>query len=186
MDRRPIRWRNPGSGTVVLLLTAIWVFVSAAALRLGPYPELAELTGGRFLEATFGWGPRLASDLLASLGSEGREVYLQYQVVDLLVAGFTALLLVTVVQWAVGRVAGSESEWHNLALLPLAALALELVENVSLFVLAFFHPSVPGLFVSLGSWATRGKLLVGTVAVLAVVAAVVVAWGRMWEERGEW
>lgn len=181
MERRPIRWRDPGPGWRVSLLIAGWAVVSAGAHRFGPYPRIAEAAGS-LPEQSFGWSAERLAVLLARLGPEGRELYLRFQAIDILVVGLTTIMLVAVIQWGVGQVDGAESEWHNLALVPLAACALELVENTTLFALGFLHPSLSGTLVGIGSFATRAKFVIGGAAALIAVVAVLYAWWTMWRE----
>lgn len=182
MERRPIRWRDPGSGWRVSLLIAAWAVVSAGTHRFGPYPRIAEAARSSLPEESFGWSAEGLAVLLARLGPEGRELYLRFQAIDILVVGLTTIMLVAVIQWAVGQVDGAESEWHNLALVPLVACALELVENTALFALGFLHPSLSVTLVGIGSFATRAKFVIGGAAVLIAVAAVLIAWWAMWRE----
>lgn len=180
--RRPIRWRDPGPGGRVALLVALYVAMVWGMFRLGPYAELAASGRTPLLEETFRWTAAEGAAWIGSLG-EVIEPYRRFQAVDLLGAAFASLVLITVIQWGVGRVRGEESGWHDLALVPLAVCAAELVENASLFTATFFPPDTVGGILSVGLWATRVKFVLGAASFLIAGGAVLAGWWNLWITR---
>lgn len=165
------------------LLVALYVVVVWAMYRFGPYADLSALTGGPLLEERFDWGTPEARAALAALGEVGLEAYRRFQAADVLGAAFASLVLITVIQWGVGRVAGSESRWHDLAIVPLAGCAAELVENTALFTLTFTFPDLPGGLVAVAAWATKTKFVLGIAAFVTAGGAVLVGWWNLWLTR---
>lgn len=182
--RRPIRWRDPGPGGRVALLVVLYLVMVWATFRFGPYAELAASDAVPLLEETFRWSVPEGRAWVSALGDATLEPYRRFQAVDLLGAGFASLVLITVVQWGVGRVAGRESRWHDLALVPLAVCAVELVENATLFTVTFLPADSMGGLLSVASWATAAKFVLGAAAFAVAGGAVLVGWWNLWITRG--
>lgn len=179
MERRPIRWHDPGPGSRVLLLVVAYLLVVWLSFEHGPYATLAEL-GGSLPEETFGWEEASLERRLEALGDSGRHAYRQFQIVDFLAAGFAAIVLMAVIQWGAYRFGGEASGLHHLSALPLLLFLAELTENATLVLLSLSWPNLPHAAVEIASWATRAKFVLGGAAFAGAAAATLAGWWSMW------
>ncbi|MDX1661175.1 MAG: hypothetical protein R3326_05245 [Gemmatimonadota bacterium] len=183
MERRPIRWHDPGPGTRVALLVVAYLALVWLSFEHGPYATLEGLVE-TLPEETFGWGERGLDARLEVLGEAGRDAYWQFQIADFLAAGFAAIVLMAVIQWGAHTFGGEDSALHHLSTLPLLLFLAEVVENVGLVFLSVSWPDLPGSIVSLASWATRAKFVLGGATFVGAAVATLAGWWALWITRG--
>lgn len=158
-----------------VLLLAIWLVVAVLVYGVWPWPELKAAAGGVLPEQTPGW---TAPDVLAaleSLGDDGRQRYIRFQILDAFVALLQAVALLSVLREALTRAFAPESKLHALESFPLLVAWCELLENACLFGLAVAWPSAPSLLVVAGGGLTTAKMVTLGITAALVVGAVLTA-----------
>jgi hypothetical protein len=144
--------------------------------RLSPYDAVKALLDGASLPEETITSPDRFAEVLEALGTAGRELYLRFQVWDLLnpiligVAG--ALLL----GWLLKRGQRASSTWRFVVLLPVALLTADLLENlvISIAVGAFPDRAAIGNALPL---VTAAKF-VSAIATVGAVVFLALMWLR--------
>jgi hypothetical protein len=167
---------------------ASWLRVGLLVLAYGVCISFLMTADARIQQRSSGLGvPDLlhgftADDLytrLTAFGEEGRAIYLRAELVDLvypLVYGFFFAFLIAL---AARRLLRDDSLWRLLCLLPLAATALDYLENACFFTVLLRWPARLDLVAQLASIFNLGKwscfAVVVPTTVLGLVALAVVA-----------
>jgi len=159
-------------GSTVLACLVIWLALSIALFSLGPYGELTGLLNGPLLEETFGYTPQDVAARFEALGVQGRTLYRHFQVLDAANAVLMGVALALALSFSLTRLAGAGSVVRGLAVLPLLAAGLELLENALLFLALDAFPA-PHAMVSVAGVVTRAKLVIGFGSLLLVVVSFI-------------
>ena len=147
--------------------------------RLSPYDALkARLNGGALPEETITSPDRFAA-VLDALGDPGRELYLRFQLWDVLNPVLIGVAGALVLGWLLGRAGRSDSAWRYVLLFPFVLLGADLAENVviSLGIGAFPAPAAVAGFLP---WVTATKF--GAAAGMAgsmVLVGILLLWNRV-------
>lgn len=144
--------------------------------RLSPYDTVKALLDGVSLpEETITFPDRFAQVMVA-LDAEGRELYLQFQLWDLLNPILMGVAGTMLLGWLVGRSRRSSSKWRFVVSLPIALLVADLLENgiISLAVTAFPDRAVLGNALP---FVTAIKFA-AAIATVAAVASLALVWLR--------
>lgn len=148
-------------GVSVLVCVTVWLVFSAVFFEYGPYGELVRLSSAPLLETRFeGYDAEILSTRLDMVGTRGRALYEQFQVLDGANAILMAVALSLLVGFAARFVPGDDSRLALLALLPAAAGALELSENAVLLDAIRSYPAKGALAHAAGA-ITQIKLFIG-------------------------
>lgn len=150
------------------------LFITLAAFETATVLLLGYSPGGiaGLLDTRFFYTPEQAFTMLGSYAVAKRAwitAYLTWDTVNpILYASFIALLI----SWLFRRLLKPESRMHRLNLLPLAAGAFDLLENMSIVTLLALHPRRLDVIAWLGTGFTMAKfsLLVASVILVAVGA----------------
>ncbi len=98
--------------------------------RLSPYDAVKTLLEGASLPEETITAPDRFAEILEALGAAGREAYLQFQVWDLLNPVLIGVAGAMLLGWLLKRSQRASSAWRYVALLPVALLAADLLENL--------------------------------------------------------
>lgn len=155
--------------TPVLVATA-----GAAIALLFVFPALP--VGGELLDARFGYSHAEANTAMSAYGEQGRRVYVWASLtMDTLLpiayAGFLAGVLYRL---------RPRDGLRTLALLPVAAGLLDLLENAQIVAMLIGYPDVAPGQVALASLTNQAKTCVFLAAVALVAVFVVLALVRRW------
>lgn len=174
INMNAIGTKPAANGMTVIVCVCVWLAFSIAVFVMGPYDELVQLSGGQLLEERFGGydAPMLAAQL-DKIGARGRVLYGQFQALDGANAILMAIALSLLIALAVRSVADERSWLSLLALLPVAAGVLELVENAALLDALGSYPAA-GAFVGEMGRVTQVKLFVGFTSLLLAALSVIV------------
>jgi hypothetical protein len=140
-------------GTLTLLLLVMGL-VNFADLP-GTGPRLARLTGGgAFLDLRLGYGPGEVQAALQAYGAAGRELCLHFYAtwdvaIPLLGWAFSAM--------AMARLFGKRGRRRWLQALPIAAMALDFLENLLLAILIRRFPDSAGPLAAVAGRVTQAK-----------------------------
>ena len=172
------------TGARAAVAAAALVFGGIPLFQLSPYASVKSLLGGSSLpEETITSSARLA-EVLGDLGAVGRELYLQFQVWDLLnpvLIGFAGAMLLG---WVLKRGRRANSVWRFVVLLPVAALCADLLENVVISIAIGAFPDFGAIGYAL-PFVTAAKFG-AVVATMASVVLLALMWihDRLSRERG--
>ncbi len=136
---------------VLRIATGRRAAVAVAALAVGggllfrasPYDALKSRLGGASLPEEGVTPPDRLIELLQALGTDGRSLYLEFQAWDVLNPILIGLAGALLLGWLLNRTNKAKSNWRYAILLPVAALATDLLENlvISIAVRSFPEPS---------------------------------------------
>ncbi|MBV0912733.1 hypothetical protein [Anianabacter salinae] len=155
----------------VLLLAALGLY---AAMALWTVPAITSASGGLApLDARpFGYGVDEARAFLSALTAEGRALYLgpQHRLDNAFPLLYGALLAVAI--WRLFG-AGSPVLRAVLSVFPLLAAMFDYLENARVRALLMADPdSVPGAMIASANTASLGKWVLGSIAVLTILALI--------------
>lgn len=139
--------------------------------RLSPYADVKTLLDDASLPEETITSPDRFAEVLETLGAAGRELYLQFQIWDMLNPILFGVAGAMLLGWLLKRSQRSSSAWRFVALLPVALLAADLLENlvISLGIGAFPDRAATGLVLPLVTAAKFGA------AIGTIIAAVLLA-----------
>ncbi len=163
MIDRILKWAT-GARAVVAL--AALGFGGVPLFRASPYDDVKALLGGASLpEETITSSERFA-EVLEVLGVTGRELYLQFQVWDLLNPILSGVAGAMLLGWLLKRSRRADSAWRFVVLLPVVTLCADLLENLVIAIAV-------GAFPDLG--AIGNALPLATAAKFGAVIATMVS-----------
>jgi hypothetical protein len=162
------RWRIVAILAVpTLILFSIFNFHPAAVAAL-----LKQGDGVPPLDMQLGYGPQEVHSLFSTYGSEGRQRYEIFLVVDFAFAACYGLLLTGLLRLALRPpVLVADSRWNYLCLLPLLAGTADCVENLIILALLGLFPSIPPVLAYMASFTTIVKWSSAVVGILAIIIA---------------
>jgi hypothetical protein len=164
------------TGRTVIVTLLLWLGAGFVLFQLGPYPELGGMASGlEPLDERMGYAWTDVEIYFAVLGDSGRRLYRVFLIADfgnaILMASAVSLLLV----FLATRL-GLERTWLGIvAFIPIAAGALDLLENTLLLVMLHRFPDIEESLASAASMTTALKLVTGTAAAATVVIGLI-AW----------
>ncbi len=156
-------------------IAAVVVFAvgGTAFFRLSPYSAVRAASGDRTLPEEGLTNPVQFHEFLTDIGATGRELYLSFQLWDLLNPVLLGLMGVMIVGWLIkrGALRGTAGRW--LIIVPLVAPFAELVENavIAWSIASFPEASATARFLPLVTGAKFAGLL-GTLLVVLCLAVV--------------
>ena len=160
-----------GSGRTILILVAVLALFSLAVVR-PLYDRIETFSGGiGAIDALIVYTPERAYEMIAAYGQQGRQYYATIALtVDtafpLLLALTFSLILASVFRRAFAR-AGVQ---HRAALVPVAALAADLLENAGIVALLLSYPKrLPAVAVLASAFSTTKWTAVAAEATLVFV-----------------
>lgn len=159
---------NLATGARAAVALAAVGFVGVPLFRASPYATVKSLLGGASLpEETITSSERFA-EVLEVLGAEGRGLYLQFQVWDLLNPILIGVAGAMLLGWLLKRSRRANSDWRFVVLLPVAALCADLLENlvISIAVGAFPDLGALGSVLPLVTAAKFGAVIATMVSVV--------------------
>ena len=117
------------TGRAALIAVLVYVVFSLVFFNLGPVPAIVETANAPLLDTRFAWGGDDARHFLATLGEEGRRLYALVLLIDTLYALTFAVAGALLLAWISGRILSTTSPMRWVALLPIVAGVLDLIEN---------------------------------------------------------
>jgi hypothetical protein len=162
--RRRVRGWHALAGLAVFLVFGATVLPVQASRVQGDSPDTAFLYSAKDLT-------RMAE----AYGDEGRAGYVRSRwTFDLAFPVVYGLLLVTSVAWLLGKTLPADSPWQLANLAPLAAVALDLLENTLTTIVMLSFPAPTPLAAALAPLASALKwvFVVGSFAILFVALAL--------------
>jgi hypothetical protein len=137
------RLRRVATGRTVLLAASVFVAFSVVFFNSGPVPAAADAADAPLLDNRIARTREDAQSFLSALGAEGRGLYGLALALDavyaLTFAAAGALLLV----WISARTLSPTNPLRLVALIPVLAGALDLLENAGIAILLSTFPPVP-------------------------------------------
>ena len=161
------------TGRRVVAALAAFAIASVVLFNAGPARPLTESAGAPLLDVRFGWDADDAHAFLAAAGDEGRRLYALQLLLDSAYALAFAAAVALALAW-LRKVLAARPAFARLPLLPVAAGALDLVENLGIATLVARFPSEPRLVADATGVVTAAKLVL-VYAVMAVLALGLVA-----------
>jgi hypothetical protein len=153
------RLRRVATGRTVLLAASVFVAFSVVFFNSGPVPAAADAADAPLLDNRFAWTREDAQSFLSALGAEGRGLYGLVLTLDavyaLTFAAAGALLLV----WISARTLFPTNPLRLVALIPVLAGALDLLENAGIAILLSTFPPVPPSLAAMLGLVTAAKLV---------------------------
>jgi hypothetical protein len=118
--------------------------------------------------------------VLATYGDTGRKVYFYNSLLfDLAYPVFYSLALATLLNLVLGKLAGEHSPWRKVSLLPLLSGGLDLLENLSFYILIACYPArLDGLAVVSNLLTTAKGLLVYPCLVLLLLLTFILPFAK--------
>ena len=144
------RGRRAAGGLLAFALASVVLF------NLGPAATITESAGAPLLDVRFGWGAPEAHAFLLALGEEGRELYAIALVLDSLYALAFAAVAALALAWVLKTLAAPRA--RPLALAPVLAGGLDLVETAGVWTLLAAFPAEPRIVGDLAGVVTAAKL----------------------------
>lgn len=145
-------------------MTLILALLACIACMLG-FQYLSHQLGADMLDIMNGYDRATVDSQMLAYGEAGRQLY-----------GRAALSLDMVYPLAYGTLlvglmgrATSQTRFTNLALLPVALVVLDILENLQIFALLVQYPALTDWQVQAASLTTQGKWLVARVTVLMLL-----------------
>jgi hypothetical protein len=155
----------------------MWLITGTLLFQLEPYRSLSVMTPGlSLLDMRMGYTDIDVITYLAVLGESGRQLYRLFLLADFGNAILTAAAFTMMLVFLVDRLGLSQRPIAVVVLLPAVAMALDLVENLTLLGALKRFPDIPVAWMAIGSASTMAKLLVTAIGGIAVLLAVT-AWG---------
>lgn len=167
---------------VLLGGVVLTVLVAALLFLVWPMPEVERLGGGPILDTRFMASGSDAPEYLAALGERGRRLYALFAVADMAWAVLHGLTVAACTAVGVSR-SRLDDRLVVLATVPLAYLALDLVENASVLAALAAHPRPPPVPAGLLDVVTSLKFLSLGVAYAGLLVGLV-AWARAARGQG--
>ena len=166
------------TGIRAAVAVAVFGIGGTFLFRLSPYDTVKALLDGASLPEETITSPDRFAQVMASLDAAGRELYLQFQVWDLLNPILMGVAGTMLLGWLVKRRQRSGSAWRFVVLLPVAVLASDLLENgiISVAVSAFPGRAVIGNALPLVTAAKFGA----AIATIVAVVLLALTWMRDW------
>ena len=117
-------------------------FVGIPLFRASPYDAVKALLGGASLPEETITSPARFAEILEVLGAAGRELYLKFQVWDLLNPILIGVAGAMLLGWLLQRSRRAKSAWRFVVLLPFAALCTDLAENLIISIAVGAFPDI--------------------------------------------
>ena len=143
----------------------------SALFRRSPYESLKGRLGGASLPEETITSPDRLAEILGALDATGRELYLQFQLWDVLNPILMGVAGAMVLGWLLQRSERAHSPWRYAVWLPVILFAADLLENLVLSVAVAAFPGRSAIASAL-PLVTTAKF---GAAILTVVSAVVLA-----------
>jgi hypothetical protein len=180
MKRLSRTLQNASSGWVALLALLMFLVFTATVLPDQARQADEAAAGADSPDMMLWYTPSDLYEMAETYGPEGRQAYIRarftFDVAWPLVYGF---FLVTAISWLFGKGFAKDSPWQLANLVPLAAMALDFLENISTSIVMARYPAETPLIAALAPLFTLLKwVLVGgsmLLVVVGVVAAIVAA-----------
>lgn len=150
---------KPKSGWIVFAIIVGWQMIGALFFTLGAYPKIASLEAGTMPEESFGYSADEINSWLTNLADSGRELYQQFQLLDVANAAITAVALTAGLSYTLQRLFPENKQLQLITYIPSLVFILELLENLLLYINAANFPD--SFVVGLASTITITKLILG-------------------------
>ncbi len=160
------------TGRNLIIAVVVFALGSAAIFGLGPYTAVRDAAGGRALPEEGITPPAELDAYLSALGSDGRELYRQFQRWDIANPVLLAMLGLALVGWLLHQTGLAESRWRGALLLALVAPAADLLENVVIGASLSAYPQTAGVAGLLPALSTIKFAGLALTFVLVLVLAV--------------
>lgn len=129
----PEKLRTLSSGRNVLIAIILWLAFSVYLFNFGPYGPLRSAgQGAPLIEESFSTEPDQIAERLTALGSERRDLYVRFQMLDVVNAVLTAAGMTLLLVFIYRRFVGPRNPAGLLVVLPLMLGAVDLLENILL------------------------------------------------------
>lgn len=147
----------------------IMFIIIIALMEISPIGKvrLNEMSGGAgMLDMQFGYSQLQVYDLLGSIGTVGRQLYMRLLGLDLIFA-VVFMLLQSLMITALLRKAQVNHHWHKLNLLPFVRSALDILENCFILVMLNNYPIQLPIIIAISCMITILKWIIYS-AIIAV------------------
>ena len=158
---------------VVLICLLVFLAFSATQLPAQSAQAAAYSDDAGTPDTTFFYTPAELNRMAESYGSDGRQAYIRARFTfDLVFPLVYGAFLATSLSFLLGRSLDEASSWRRLNLIPLAAVLLDLLENINAALVMAAYPAPQPLAAALATIATPLKWLFvgGSFALLAPAA----------------
>ena len=185
----PTRLQRLSTGPAVAASIVAWLTVSVTVFNLGPYRAVRAAGGGEELpEERFSYTPDVAQQWFVAIGADGRGSYRMFQWFDAASSLWLCAAMALSLAYCLSRLVGQRNFLTYLVFLPLLLFALELAENVSLFVAAANFPDSAVAIVRAASVVTVAKMTLGFGLLLSTLASFAALglrtlWQKLWRNR---
>ncbi len=152
-------------------------------MYLVPIAALEEFLNGLKIldEKGSGYDVTYVKNLFATLGQEGRDLYLYKQIpVDLIFPWLYVPTLCLLMAWLLKKVNLLDRSWFYLCTLPIIGGIFDLLENLNVAYLLIHEQPLTSGRVALASWCTQLKWLFLTLAGLAILMLLFVWMVRLY------
>jgi len=171
--------RRVSTGRVALLGLTVFILFTALVLP-GQAAQADEDTGGKATpDLSFVYSTSDLYEMAQSYGADGRSSYVKARFTfDLVWPLVYTLFLVTSISWPFVKVFPAESVWQRANLVPLLAMALDYLENVSTSIVMARYPARTDVVDTLATIFTPLKWVFVSVSfILLLIGIVFVVWG---------
>jgi hypothetical protein len=162
------------TGRRILLLLAIFAVYSLGVM--GPaYRRIEALSGGvRAIDFLIIYSPEKAYDMIGAYGQQGRQYYATIALtLDTIFPLALALVLSLVLAYVFHRAYSREGVLQRAVLVPPAAMAADLLENISIATMLLMYPRrLPAVALLASAFSTVKWTTVSAEAVLVVVGLI--------------
>lgn len=168
------------SGKMVLgfFIPAMAVY---SLMLLNTIPQVEQYAPGMklFDLSPSGYSHHDALELLATLGVQGRDIYLYRQIpLDLVYPGVFAVSCCLLLAWLFGKSLSPESGMFYLCFIPLAAGLFDYLENICIVQMLLAYPDVTGPTVATASTFTILKSVFTSAFFLLLIVGAVLFWKK--------
>ena len=172
------------TGRVALAALALFVAFAATVLPAQSSAAAAASQGAGSPDLSLAYSPAALYQMAESYGPDGRTAYIRARAsFDVIWPAVYLVFLTTAISWLYGKAASDHHHWQLGNLLPVGAVALDLMENLSTSIVMIRFPAPTPLAALLAPFFTFMKWGLVSASVLMLIVWMVAAAGRLVRSR---